>query len=314
MHIIITDAWMAKSRPVHLSGLRLLLAGIALSIAIFIAGMALYRWVFLTGVQQGWPGFTTIANLTGQSDAHTKDRYVRENLDALAKRIGELQGKIAQIEVLSQRVAGLAGIAAKDIPPPLGKGGVLLEDKSFTVAQLDQLLNNLDQVSDTKNDYLTVVETTLFEQKLRKMMLPTQHPVANATLGSRFGWRIDPFTGRSALHAGLDFAGVQGTPIVAAAGGVVVTQEYQSAYGNVIEIDHGNDVVTRYAHMHTMLAKKGDLVKRGQKIGEIGSTGRSTGPHLHFEVSVQGQLQDPMRFLAAGDKASASSAIAHAKK
>jgi murein DD-endopeptidase MepM/ murein hydrolase activator NlpD len=301
MHIIITDAWMAKSRPVHLSGFRLLLAAFAFSIGVFVAGMGLYHWVFLTGVQAGWPGFVAVAELAAKTGINDKDRYVRENLDALAQRVGELQGKLAQMEVLSQRVAGLTGIATKDIAPPLGKGGALIADRSFTLEELDQMLRDLDQVSNTRNDYLTVVETTLFEQKLKKMMLPTQHPVANATLGSRFGWRIDPFTGRAALHSGLDFAGPQGTPIVAAAGGVVVVQEFQPAYGNVIEIDHGNDLVTRYAHMHRMIAKKGDLVKRGQKIGEIGTTGRSTGPHLHFEVMVSGQLQDPMQFLTAGE-------------
>jgi murein DD-endopeptidase MepM/ murein hydrolase activator NlpD len=115
-----------------------------------------------------------------------------------------------------------------------------------------------------------------------------------------FGWRIDPFTGRSALHTGLDYQAGHGTPILAAAGGVVVTQEYHPAYGNMVEIDHGNDLITRYAHASKTLVKKGDLIKRGQKIAEVGTTGRSTGAHLHFEVLVQGIPQDPQKFLAAG--------------
>jgi murein DD-endopeptidase MepM/ murein hydrolase activator NlpD len=102
------------------------------------------------------------------------------------------------------------------------------------------------------------------------------------------------------LHTGLDFPASHGTPILAAAGGVVVTQEYHSAYGNMVEIDHGNDLITRYAHASRALVKKGDLVKRGQKIAEVGSTGRSTGSHLHFEVLVQGVFQDPQKFLYAG--------------
>ena len=130
--------------------------------------------------------------------------------------------------------------------------------------------------------------------------MPTQEPVAGGILGSPFGWRIDPVNGQSALHTGLDFPSSIGTPILAAAGGVVVAQEHHPAYGNMLEIDHGNDLMTRYGHASKVLVKKGDLIKRGQKIAEVGSTGRSTGPHLHFEVLVQGVFQDPQKFLTAG--------------
>jgi murein DD-endopeptidase MepM/ murein hydrolase activator NlpD len=126
--------------------------------------------------------------------------------------------------------------------------------------------------------------------------------VPGSNLGSSFGFRIDPINGRQALHTGLDFQAPQGTPILAAAGGVVVTQEYHPAYGNMVEVDHGNELVTRYAHAHETFVKKGDIVKRGQKVATVGSTGRSTGPHLHFEVLVQGVPQDPQKFLTAGEK------------
>ena len=135
---------------------------------------------------------------------------------------------------------------------------------------------------------------------MRNMMVPTQRPIADGHLGSDFGWRIDPITGRSALHTGLDFQADSGKAIHAAAGGVVVVQEFHSAYGNMLEIDHGNDLVTRYAHSSVVNVKKGDLVRRGQKIAEVGSTGRSTGAHLHFEVLVRGVPQDPQKFLDAG--------------
>lgn len=314
MHIIITDAWMAKSRPVHLSGTKLVVAGVALSLVLVLLAIGFYHWVFLTGVQQGWPGFNAVAGMNSQSDANSKDRYLRENLDALAQKVGELQGKVTQMEALSQRVSGLAGIPVKDAPTLPGKGGVLVGEHSVSMQELDHMLTSLDQVATMRNDYLTVIETTLFDQKLKKMMLPTQQPVTDATLGSAFGWRIDPFTGRSAMHTGLDFAASQGTPIVAAAGGVVVTQEYHPAYGNMIEIDHGNDLVTRYAHTSKVFVKKGDLIKRGQRIALVGSTGRSTGPHLHFEVMVQGQMQDPMKFLTAGQAATRQQTTGQLKK
>lgn len=111
---------------------------------------------------------------------------------------------------------------------------------------------------------MAVLESRLFEQKIKKMMVPTQNPVPNANLGSVFGWRIDPITGHSALHTGLDFPASPGTAIFAAAGGVVVTQEYQPEYGNIIEVDHGNNLISRYAHS-SRVSVKGDLVKRGQK-------------------------------------------------
>lgn len=134
------------------------------------------------------------------------------------------------------------------------------------------------------------------------MMVPTQEPVAGGSLGSSFGWRIDPMNGQAALHTGLDFPSATGTPILAAAGGVVVAQEYHADYGNMVEVDHGNDLITRYAHASRVLVKKGDLVKRGQRIAEVGTTGHSTGPHLHFEVLVQGVYQNPQKFLAAGQQ------------
>jgi murein DD-endopeptidase MepM/ murein hydrolase activator NlpD len=147
---------------------------------------------------------------------------------------------------------------------------------------------------------MTVIESRLFEQKIKKMMVPTQSPVQGASLGSVFGWRIDPITGGSALHTGLDFPAEPGTPIFSAAGGVVVAQEYHPQYGSMVEIDHGNDLITRYAHASRVYVKKGDLIKRGQRIADVGTTGRSTGPHLHFEVLVQGVPQDPQKFLNAG--------------
>ena len=146
-----------------------------------------------------------------------------------------------------------------------------------------------------------MLESRLFDQKIRNMMVSTQQPFADGVLGSAFGWRIDPFTNSSALHTGMDFQAEAGSPILAAAGGVVVT-EYPSGYGNMVEIDHGNDQITRYAHASAMHVKKGDLVKRGQKIAAVGNTGRSTGAHLHFEVLVQGVPQDPQKFLSAGSQ------------
>lgn len=300
MHVIITDAWLARSRAIYLSGTRLLLAAGLASLVLMLVAAALYHWVFLKGAREGWPVVGSLVKLVVKDEAEQRDRFMRENIDVMAKRLGEMQAKMMQLEALGERVSGLAGVNSGEFKKTPGSGGALIGGHSLSMQELQATLNDLDQLTDQRVDLMTVMESRLFDQKIKKLMVPTQEPVAGGNLGSAFGWRIDPMNGRSALHTGLDFPSDTGTPILAAAGGVVVTQEYHQAYGNMLEVDHGNDLVTRYAHASRVLVKKGDLVKRGQKIAEVGSTGRSTGPHLHFEVLVDGIYQDPQKFLRAG--------------
>ena len=305
MHLIITDAWLAKSRAVHLSGTRLVLCGLGVSVALMLVSAVLYHWVFLKGAREGWPVVGTLVRLVVQDEFAQRDRFMRENLDVLARRLGELQAKLTQLESLGERVSGLAGVNPADIKAKPGQGGALVAGRTMSYEELQATLADLYRTADQRTDLLTVLESRLFDQRLREMMVPTERPVSGGNLGSGFGWRIDPITGGSALHTGLDFQADTGTPILSAAGGVVVTQEYHPAYGNMIEVDHGNDLVTRYAHASRVLVKKGDLVRRGQHIADVGSTGRSTGSHLHFEVLVRGVPQDPQRFLDAGSTVAA---------
>jgi murein DD-endopeptidase MepM/ murein hydrolase activator NlpD len=244
----------------------------------------------------------------GQNDASKRDKYIKENLTAMAIKLGEMQAQLMRLDALGERVQGLAGISPeefnfKDKP---GRGGAessmigprqghVLSMSEFQVA-LDSLATDVEH----RSDYLNVVESTLIEDKIKSKLLPTMQPVNVSYNSSGFGWRIDPFTGRQAFHAGIDFPAPIGTPIVAAAGGVVIAAEYHNEYGNMLEIDHGNDIVTRYGHTSKLLVKVGDIVKRGQLVAYVGSTGRSTGPHLHFEVLVKGVQQDPHKFLVAG--------------
>lgn len=300
MHFIITDASLARSRAIHLSGTRLALAILSLSLTLMLLAAAMYHWVFLKGAREGWPVVGTLVKLVVKDEFEQRDRFLRENLDAMARKLGEMQARLVQLESLGERVSGLAGLNPADITTPPGQGGPLVSGRAFTIEELQATLADLDQLTVDNTDLMTVVESRLLDQRIGKMMLPTQAPVLAGHLGSPFGWRIDPFTGRNALHTGLDFQAESGTPVLAAAGGVVVAQEVHPAYGNMIEVDHGNELITRYAHISRFLVKKGDLVKRGQKIAEVGTTGRSTGPHLHFEVLVQGVPQDPEKFLAAG--------------
>lgn len=284
----------------HLSGARLALVGLIASLALMIVAAGLYHWVFLKGAREGWPVIGSLVRLMVKDEFEQRDRFMRENLDAMARKLGEMQAKLVQLEALGERVSGLAGVSPTEIKLPPGRGGALVSGRPLSMEELQAALNDLDQLAGQRADLMTVVESRLFDQKIRKMMVPTQLPLLTGNLGSSFGWRIDPMTGRSALHTGLDFQADPGTPIYAAAGGVVVVQEYHAAYGNMIEVDHGNDLITRYAHASRVFVKKGDLIKRGQKLAEVGNTGRSTGPHLHFEVLVQGIPQDPHKFLTAG--------------
>ena len=300
MHLIITDAWLAKSRPIYLTGPRLIAAGICASLVLMLVAAGLYHWVFLKGAREGWPVVGALVKLVVKDESEQRDRFLRENLDVMAKRLGEMQGKMIQLEALGERLSGLAGVSPAELKRPSGSGGALIGSRSLTMDELQATLADLDKLTDQRVDLMTLMESRLFDQKIKTLMVPTQQPVTDSILGSAFGWRIDPVNGRSALHTGLDFPAEHGTPILAAAGGVVVVQEYHLAYGNVVEIDHGNDLITRYAHASRSLVKKGDVVKRGQKIAEVGSTGRSTGAHLHFEVLVQGVFQDPQKFLMAG--------------
>jgi murein DD-endopeptidase MepM/ murein hydrolase activator NlpD len=155
----------------------------------------------------------------------------------------------------------------------------------------------LARVVNDRSDKLLAMETLLLQNQLSRKLLPSIPPVHTGFYSSNFGWRIDPFTGQNAMHEGVDFVAEAGTPIYASAGGVVDYASNQPDYGNMVEIDHGNDIVTRYAHCSKIFVKVGQVVMRGEKIAEVGSTGRSTGNHLHFEVRYKGIAQNPVRFL-----------------
>jgi murein DD-endopeptidase MepM/ murein hydrolase activator NlpD len=167
----------------------------------------------------------------------------------------------------------------------------------MSVGSLEQQLDMLTKVVNDRGDKLLALETMLLQNQLNSKLLPSIAPVVEGFYSSNFGWRMDPFTGRKAMHEGVDYVVQAGTPIHASAGGVVAYADRHPQYGNMVEIDHGNDIVTRYAHASRLLVKVGHVVRRGEEIAEVGSTGRSTGNHLHFEIRYKGVAQNPVRFL-----------------
>ncbi len=314
MHILITHSNRAQTRVLRFNRWQLAFGLLALGVSLLGLAGVTYHFVFVTAAREGWPVVSPIVKLVVRDEFAQRDRFLRENLDVMAKKVGEMQAKLLKLESMGDRVSSLAGVKPEEFkpllrpaapsasaPPRAGMGGPFIPALgSAELQSLDSLnahVGELDERTDQTTDLFTLIESRLLEGRLAQLMVPSSAPIVGP-VGSGFGFRTDPFTGRPALHTGLDFPADVGTVIHAAAGGVVVTTDRHSDYGNMIELDHGNGLMTRYAHVSKLLVKTGDLVKRGQPVAEVGTSGRSTGPHLHFEVLVAGVPQNPARFLA----------------
>ena len=309
MQVLITHGTMARTRVLHFNRWQLGLALTGLMLVLTLLSGTVYHFVFLKAAREGWPVVSQIVKLVVRDEFAQRDRFMRENLDAMAQKVGEMQAKLVKLEAMGSRVSGLVGVKPEELqqlvkPEPAagGRGGPFIPAASLSLGQLNGIVDSLDIETDQRTDLFTMFESRLLEKRLQSLMIPNSKPV-EGPVGSGFGFRADPFSGRTALHTGLDFPADVGTPVAAAAGGVVIFSEHHPQYGNLIELDHGRGLVTRYAHNSKVMVKEGDLIKRGQIISEVGTTGRSTGPHLHFEVLVDGVPQDPAKFLAAGDAA-----------
>jgi murein DD-endopeptidase MepM/ murein hydrolase activator NlpD len=213
-----------------------------------------------------------------------------------------LQARVMRLDGLGElaKTAGLKPQVA--FAPPAAPAAVVRNHRRPVLRPAQEtadLVEKLARQVDQRSDQLSVLEALLVADSANRKFLPTKYPIIDGWYSSNFGYRIDPFTGQHSMHEGIDFPAEFGTPIVAAASGKVVFAEWHPQYGKMIEIDHGNGLVSRYAHASSMLVKEGDLVVAGQRLGAVGTTGRSTGPHLHFEVRLNGTPQNPARFLQA---------------
>jgi murein DD-endopeptidase MepM/ murein hydrolase activator NlpD len=321
MQIMITNDSLARTRVLQFRRWQLALAAAALVFTLLAVSGAVYHLVFLKAARDGWPIVGQLVRLVVRDEFEQRDRFMRENLDVMAQKVGEMQAKLVKLEAMGERVARVVNMKPEDIKPlqrpapaassavsglsgmlnRVGAGGPYLPRQSPSLKQLQGQVSALDEAADFNTDLYTLFESRLMESRLSTLTIPSEMPLDSGHT-SGFGFRADPFTGRQALHTGLDFPAEPGTPIRAAAGGIVVTRETHPAYGEMLEIDHGNDVITRYAHCSTIDVPVGALVKRGQVIARVGNSGRSTGPHLHFEVLVRGVHHDPVRFLAGAVK------------
>jgi murein DD-endopeptidase MepM/ murein hydrolase activator NlpD len=178
-----------------------------------------------------------------------------------------------------------------------GRGGPLVNARPMTELDLQAAIVELTKAVDARDDYLSTIEAKLLQKSVLKDMLPNSSPVEAGYNSSSYGWRIDPFNGNKAFHEGLDFPAATGTVIHAAADGIVSMAELSAAYGNIVKIEHGAGLETRYAHASKLLVRVGERVTKGQAVALVGSTGRSTGPHLHYEIRFNGNSLDPRKYL-----------------
>lgn len=313
MQILITTSVHKPAKVWQFTPWSLALIALGMIIPLMIASLLIYHAIVLKAAHEKWPIISDVVRFVERQEMAQRDSYMRANLDAMAVKVGEMQARLVRMEAVSERLAGMAGIKPEELKrmesvspsaSGAGAGGPLPELRApvavpsvSSMQELSELVDRMEALGDRNADVFTLIESRLFEKRLTALAIPSSPPV-NGPIGSGFGFRSDPFTGRAALHTGLDFPAAPGTPVLAAAGGVVLSAGTHPQYGQLVEIDHGSGVVTRYAHNSVMLVKQGDLIRRGQKVAEVGSTGRSTGPHLHFEVLVEGVQQNPSKFLA----------------
>jgi murein DD-endopeptidase MepM/ murein hydrolase activator NlpD len=232
--------------------------------------------------------------------ADLKER-MQERVDAMAMRMGEVNAHVIRLDALGKRLIEMAAIDNRefdfDTAPPRGGPEADAEGVSAQIPDLSTMLSNLEQRVALRDSQLSALENVILDRELKEQIHPEGRPVSGGFISSYFGERQDPFSGHEAYHKGVDFAGTAGADVMAVAAGVVTWAGERTGYGNLVEINHGDGYVTRYAHNERTLVAVGQTVKRGDPIALMGSTGRSTGPHVHFEVIRNGRQVNPLSFI-----------------
>ncbi len=292
------------ARHLSMSGL---LIGALVGIAGTIAGAGFAVGYFAAGEQAAAESVAEVTDLqdevvSQQASLDTLRSDARQELDALTLKLGQLNANVIRMNALGRRLTSMADLdqGEFDFDSAPAVGGPATSMLASTAPKVTELFAEIDQLDDKlhgQEQQLMVLEGLLLNRKLHKRVYPQGRPVRAGWISSNFGRRTDPFTGKPASHRGVDFAGRAGTEIVAVAAGVVTYSGDRSGYGMMVEINHGNGYVTRYAHNAENLVAVGDDVRQGQSIALMGSTGRATGPNLHFEVRHLGRPVDPLRHI-----------------
>ena len=231
-------------------------------------------------------------------------KNAEENMNALALRLGKLQAHVIRLDALGSRLTTMAKLdnGEFDFSQSPAQGGPVAVNDNSTAMQVPDFMKSLKALStqlDDRNQQLSVLETMMMNRNLQAEVMPAGRPITTGWLSSYFGTRTDPFNGRRAHHSGVDFAGKMGSDVVSVAAGVVTYSAKRSGYGRLVEINHGNGYSTRYGHSSENLVSVGDTVKKGQVVAKMGTSGRSTGPHVHFEVLFNGRAVNPKKYIHA---------------
>ncbi len=231
-------------------------------------------------------------------------KNAEENMNALALRLGKLQAHVIRLDALGSRLTTMAKLdnGEFDFNQSPAQGGPISASELSAEMKVPDFMTSLKNLSlqlDDRNQQLSVLETMMMNRNLQAEVMPAGRPITRGWLSSYFGIRTDPFNGRRVHHSGVDFAGKMGSDVVSVAAGVVTYSGKRSGYGNLVEINHGNGYSTRYGHGSELLVKVGDTIKKGQTVAKMGTSGRSTGPHVHFEVLFNGRAVNPKKYIHA---------------
>ena len=301
MNIILVSGKLTKARTVTLSVAHLLGGAAAALLMVLVVALGLQFFILRYASSINSPLLNALVLSAQQEQNEKTQNYLRENLNAMASKLGQMQAQLLRLDTLGERLAKTAGFKPQDFmfdqAPARGGAASTMPTYDLSLGDLGRQVDLLTRQVDDRSEKLGILDSLMIFDSAKKKLLPSVLPIDGGWYSSNYGWRIDPFSGVRAFHEGMDFMAETGTPAHAAAGGVVVYSDSHTQYGNMIEIDHGNGLITRYAHLSKRLVKTGDVVMSGSKIGYVGSTGRATGPHLHFEVRQNGGPLNPTRFL-----------------
>lgn len=255
----------------------------------------------VTGVAINQLGTWSADLLRQQGQIEDLKRVLQEKVNALAMRVGQMNANVIRVNALGKRLTRMANLNDGEFdfgnPPALGGSESGADGQPAQIPSLTAMVDDLQTELSSREQQLGVLENMILTRELNKQVYPEGRPVQDGWISSYFGRRADPFTGYTAVHKGLDFAGPEGTKVTTVAAGLVTFSGERSGFGEMVEINHGNGLATRYCHNEKVLVKQGDMVRKGQEVALMGSTGRSTGPHLHFEVLKNGSQVDPLRFI-----------------
>jgi murein DD-endopeptidase MepM/ murein hydrolase activator NlpD len=306
MNVIIFDRLRGNAREVNLAHPKAI-AVIALSVVVLLGG------AFLAGRYSGLRGAGAQPSAqvaewsrrlaTQQAQVAETRRILQDHIDALAKRVGQMNAHVIRLDALGRRLTQMADIDEREFdfgnPPAQGGPEADGQGEAAQIPELTAMIDGLSRQMDDREVELGVLENLILSRNLNEQIKPKGRPVTDGWISSYFGSRSDPFTGYTAVHKGVDFAGRSGAQVVAVATGVVTWSRERFGYGKMVEINHGNGFVTRYAHNERNLVSVGETVQKGQPIALMGSTGRATGPNLHFEVLRNGRQVNPLQFVSA---------------